>query len=54
MAERYLVDTSVMARAAQATVGTRLIDLALSGRLWTCRLIDLEITYATGPTTYRK
>lgn len=44
---RYLVDTSVLARAAQATVGTRLVALALSGRLWTCRLIDLEIAYAS-------
>lgn len=48
MAEpRYLVDTSVLARAAQALVGDRLDSLALSGRLWTCRLIDLEVTYAS-------
>lgn len=44
---RYLVDTSVLARAAQPAVGARLEILALSGRLWTCRLIDLEIVYAS-------
>lgn len=44
---RYLVDTSVLARAIQETVGTRLEALALSGRLWTCRLIDLELAYAS-------
>ncbi len=45
--QRYLVDTSVLARASQEAVGTRLEFLALSGRLWTCRLIDLEIAYAS-------
>lgn len=44
---RYLVDTSVLARAAQDVVGGRLEDLALSGRLWTCRLIDLEVVYGS-------
>lgn len=44
---RYLVDTSVLARAAQPPVGDRIDALALSGRLWTCRLIDLEVTYAS-------
>jgi predicted nucleic acid-binding protein len=44
---RYLVDTSVLARASQEAVGARLEVLALSGRLWTCRLIDLEVAYAS-------
>lgn len=44
---RHLVDTSVLARAPQTTVGARLEVLALSGRLWTCRLIDMEIAYAS-------
>lgn len=44
---RYLVDTSVLARAPQASVGDRLLVLALSGRLWTCRLIDMEVAYAS-------
>ena len=44
---RHLVDTSVLARAGQEAVGRRLESLALSGRLWSCRLIDLEIVYAS-------
>jgi len=44
---RYLVDTSVLARAPQPVVGERLEQLLLHGRLWTCRLIDLELVYAT-------
>ena len=44
---RYLVDTSVLARANQAVVGDRLEELALSGRFWTCRLIDLEVLYGS-------
>lgn len=44
---RYLVDTSVLARADQEPVGQRLEQLALSGRLWTCRLIDLEVVYGS-------
>jgi predicted nucleic acid-binding protein len=44
---RYLVDTSVLARAHQPVVGERLVDLAIHGRLWTCRVIDLELTYAS-------
>jgi predicted nucleic acid-binding protein len=43
----YLVDTSVLARAPQPKVGERLADLASVGRLWTCRLIDLEVVYAS-------
>jgi predicted nucleic acid-binding protein len=43
---RYLVDTSVLARAHQEAVGERLERLALAGRLWTCRLVDLEVAYA--------
>lgn len=44
---RYLVDTSVLARARQEIVGNRLETLAQSGRLWTCRLIDLEVVYGS-------
>ncbi len=44
---RFLVDTSVLARAPQAVVGERLEQLLLHGRLWTCRIIDLELAYAT-------
>ena len=44
---RYLVDTSVLARARQEIVGDRLESLAESGELWTCRLIDLEVVYAS-------
>jgi predicted nucleic acid-binding protein len=44
---RYLVDTSVLARARQAVVGERLAALAQAGQLWTCRLIDLEVVYGS-------
>lgn len=44
---RYLVDTSVLARAGQISVGRRLDELALRGQFWTCRIIDLELAYAT-------
>jgi predicted nucleic acid-binding protein len=44
---RYLVDTSVLGRAHRAKVGDRLEALALAGRLWTCRLVDLEVVYAS-------
>jgi predicted nucleic acid-binding protein len=44
---RYLVDTSVLARARQEVVGNRLEDLSLHGRFWTCRIIDLELVYTT-------
>jgi predicted nucleic acid-binding protein len=44
---RYLVDTSVLARARQDVVGERLAALAQAGQLWTCRLIDLEVVYAS-------
>ncbi len=48
MAEtRYLVDTSVLARARQESVGDRLEALARAGQLWSCRLIDLEVIYGT-------
>jgi len=47
MAERYLVDTSVLARAHQTPIGDRLEDLAASGRMWTCRMIDLEVAYGS-------
>jgi len=44
---RYLVDTSVLARARQDVVGDRLATLAQAGELWTCRLIDLEVVYGS-------
>ena len=44
---RYLVDTSVLARARQDVVGDRLATLAQAGQLWTCRLIDLEVVYGS-------
>jgi predicted nucleic acid-binding protein len=44
---RYLVDTSVLARARQDVVGGRLATLAQAGQLWTCRLIDLEVVYGS-------
>lgn len=51
MAEpRYLVDTSVLARARQEVIGHRLEELFLSGRFWTCRIIDIELVYATRAT----
>ena len=40
----YLVDTSVLGRAHQQRVGDRLEELASRGQMWTCRLIDLEVT----------
>ena len=43
----YLVDTSVWGRAHQEAVGTRLEELARAGRIWTCRLVDLEIAYGS-------
>ena len=48
MAEpHYLVDTSVLGRAHQDEVGSRLEELARGGRMWTCRLIDLEVAYGS-------
>lgn len=47
MADRYLVDTSVLGRGNHQPVGDRLEDLARSGRMWTCRLIDLEVVYGS-------
>jgi len=44
---RYLVDTSVLARAGQPLVGDRLLELATAGELWTCRVIDLEVVYGS-------
>jgi len=43
----YLVDTSVLGRAHQEQVGDRLEELARHGRMWTCRLIDLEVAYGS-------
>ncbi len=44
---RYLVDTSVLARAHQEKIGNQLEDLARAGQLWTCRMIDLEVLYGS-------
>ncbi|HXT19795.1 MAG TPA: PIN domain-containing protein [Thermoanaerobaculia bacterium] len=44
---RYLVDTSVLARAGQPLVGDRLLELATVGDLWTCRVVDLEVVYGS-------
>lgn len=44
---RYLIDTSVLARADIDTVGDRIESLALAGRFWTCRMVDLEVIYAS-------
>ncbi len=44
---RYLADTSVFARAGQAAVGIRLEALAEERRLWTCRMVDLELLHGT-------
>ena len=43
----YLVDTSVLGRAHQDKVGTRLEELVRNGQMWTCRLIDLEVVYGS-------
>jgi predicted nucleic acid-binding protein len=43
----YLIDTSVLGRAHQVEVGTRLEELARDGQMWTCRLIDLEVVYGS-------
>ncbi len=48
MAEgRYLVDISVLARADIEAVGARIEALALTGRFWTCRTVDLEVVYGS-------
>ena len=43
----YLVDTSVLGRAHLDPVGDQLEALARQGRMWTCRLIDLEVIYGS-------
>lgn len=43
----YLVDTSVLGRAYQGRVGTRLEELARNGQMWTCRVVDLEVVYGS-------
>lgn len=43
----YLVDTSVLGRAHLDPVGDQLEALARQGRMWTCRLIDLEVLYGS-------
>ena len=43
----YLVDTSVLGRAHLDPVGDQLEALARQGRMWTCRLVDLEVIYGS-------
>lgn len=45
-APRYLIDTSVWARASIDEVGERLESLYLAGRAWTCKVVDLELVYS--------
>lgn len=44
---RYLIDTSVLARADIDQVGDRIEALAVAGKFWTCRMVDLEVVYAS-------
>jgi hypothetical protein len=44
---RYLVDTSVFARAELPEVRERLEQLAIAGKVWTCRLVDLELAWGS-------
>jgi predicted nucleic acid-binding protein len=44
---RYLIDTSVWARADIEPIGGRLEELAVAGKFWTCRTADLEVVYAS-------
>ncbi len=44
---RYLVDTSVLGRANTELVGDRLEELVINGQFWTCRMVDLEVTYGS-------
>ncbi|MBL8918350.1 MAG: PIN domain-containing protein [Myxococcaceae bacterium] len=47
MAEpRYLVDTSVWLRAGQDVVQARLERLMIAGKIFSCRVVDLEVTYS--------
>ncbi len=43
---RYLVDTSVLVRSSIEVVGDRLEELQLAGKLWSCRVVDLELVYS--------
>jgi len=51
---RYLVDTSVLLRASIEQVGDRLEELQLAGKIWTCRVIDLELLYSARKTDVAK
>ncbi|MEA2024345.1 MAG: PIN domain nuclease [Actinomycetota bacterium] len=44
--DRYLVDTSALARASEPGVGERLHRLAEAGLLVTCAIVDLEVLYS--------
>lgn len=43
---RYLVDTSVLLRASIDQIGERLEQLQLAGKIWTCRVVDLELVFS--------
>lgn len=51
---RYLVDTSVLIRASIDHVGQRLEELQLAGKIWTCRVIDLELVFSARKTDVSK
>ena len=49
----FLVDTSALARVANAAIGDRLRDLGVRGLLASCPTIDLEVLYsARSPDEY--
>ena len=43
----YLVDTSVFNRAHHQMVGQRIERLMLTGKLWTCRVVDIEFVFGS-------
>ena len=51
---RYLVDTSVLVRASIDQVGDRLEQLQLAGKIWTCRVVDLELVFSARKTDVSK
>jgi predicted nucleic acid-binding protein len=44
---RFLADTSVFIRIDLGGVEERLRRLRMAGKLWTCRVVDLELVYST-------
>ena len=51
---RYLVDTSVLIRASIDHVGDHLEQLQLAGKIWTCRVVDLELVFSARKTDVSK